>query len=193
MQWLFNNSKAKAELTERDDGTSLTTVPISQRFPLFALLIGIVALPFFLFAFSNSGDHSWTAFAFTWLGGLFVFFLLWFSVSLSYLFSPRKYQLEIDQRGVRERTLLSERIWHWDDIVEIRIFSYDTSSRVGFLLKRKSWSRKLGLTSFDAVLVNSYALPDHEIVRILWSHEEVYVKTLIQKSENKKKRRITMC
>ena len=47
MQWLFNNSKAKAELTERDDGTSLTTVPISQRFPLFALLIGIVALPFF--------------------------------------------------------------------------------------------------------------------------------------------------
>ena len=178
------NSKHIAEYTERDDGTTLVTVPICRRFPLFTLLVDMVALPVFLIGFSMADDHSWSLFAYAWLTGLFLFFLIWFSFSLSYLFSHRKYQLEIDQHGVRERLLASKRTWLWGDILEIGIFSYDANCKVGFLLKRKSLSRRLRITSFDAVLQNRYAMKDREIVEILRNCREMYSETSIQPLES---------
>jgi len=184
MENRFDSSKTKAEYVERDDGTMLVTVPICRRYPLFTLLIGVVGLPIFLFGFSMADDHSWTPFAYAWLIGLFLFFLIWFSLTLSYLFSPMKYRLEIDQHGVRERLMASNREWLWSDIVEIGIFPYDSGSKVGFRLKQKSWSRRLRLTSFDAVLLNRYALTDSEIVEILRNLRQLHTEPLKQQLEN---------
>jgi len=168
MERFFKEPGAKAEVSELDNGTTLVKIPISRRFPLLALLIGIFAFPVFLFGFLNSGEIVWVPFAWLWLAWVFLFFLVWFSFSLSYFFSHKKYSLQVDEHGIREQMFGSKRVLSWKDIVKIGIYSYgEGEARVGFLLKKKSWSRWMRLSSFDAVLLNQYGLQNHEIARIL--------------------------